>query len=316
MQATVKEETKPVKSAILYGLAQLKWDEFDKDQNGWIDQDEEDILHTIPTKLALTLNFICEVSALAEWVWRSFRPGKEINPEELKAEGLKIMKRCDTNEDGRIDEKEFMTYYMSLTAQMETFKQRKGGANTRVGKAEVAKKTQNEARPKQEVDSEEGIEITVKSSAKLGNALGKNNVVTSGKKKERMLIDQAFKDSTCSGPAEVDKIPHVLNVYRSKYGANGGETGEKIKTWDVERSYINDYMPLQELVNAKPETDVDPAKNTNEWLESGVNSLSLSLLCASLQRKDGKDNPSLIPTSLWNKVLHEMTSNQYPRPQS
>jgi len=75
---------KPVKRAALTGRAQEKWDELDKKQNGWLDA--------------------ASCLGLAEWVWKSFRPGQEIIGDELRKEGAKLMHRCDINKDGRVDE--------------------------------------------------------------------------------------------------------------------------------------------------------------------------------------------------------------------
>merc|ERR1711998_302137 len=85
--------------------AQKKWDELDADNSDVLDGDE--------------------VMELAEWVWKSFRPGKEITPAQRMQEATKLMGRCDKNGDGTIDREEFSVYYDEIVAQMTKFHEAK-----------------------------------------------------------------------------------------------------------------------------------------------------------------------------------------------
>ena len=55
-----------------------------------------------------------KVDALATWVWESFRPGERISEEAMHEESRKILRRCDLNGDGHIDQQEFHDYYEGL----------------------------------------------------------------------------------------------------------------------------------------------------------------------------------------------------------
>ena len=87
--------------ATLSKEAQAKWDELDVDSSGELDGNE--------------------VMALAEWVWCSFRPGQKINPDAKKKETLKLMRRCDANDDGSLSQEEFAIYYEQTAAAMLKF---------------------------------------------------------------------------------------------------------------------------------------------------------------------------------------------------
>ena len=58
------------------------------------------------------------VLALAEWVWCSFRAGQEITSECRLQEATKIMRRCDTDENGKVGREEFGEYYETTCAEM------------------------------------------------------------------------------------------------------------------------------------------------------------------------------------------------------
>jgi hypothetical protein len=87
----------PAKQPVMHGMAQAKWDSLDRDSNGWLDAGE--------------------VEGLAEWVWSSFRPGQVMSGEVRKAEARKLLGRCDVNQDGRVDEGEFLAYYTKVDRQ-------------------------------------------------------------------------------------------------------------------------------------------------------------------------------------------------------
>ena len=57
-------------------------------------------------------------------VWSSFRPGKTISPKEREQEGVKILKRCDVNGDGKIDRAEFLAYYDRTIEAIRKFQAR------------------------------------------------------------------------------------------------------------------------------------------------------------------------------------------------
>ena len=63
----------------------------------------------------------CEVLALAEWVWSSFRPGQVITAQERVAEAAKVLRRCDKDENGSIDGSEFSEYYRSVCEDMKRY---------------------------------------------------------------------------------------------------------------------------------------------------------------------------------------------------
>ena len=116
-----KEDQKQV--FVLTGRAQKKWDQLDVDESGFLVGEE--------------------IEALAEWVWCSFRPGLTITPKERKHEAKKIMVRCDENNDGSIDEEEFLTYYERTAAAMTKFHKaqaQKKKLDKKLGKAKKAMK--------------------------------------------------------------------------------------------------------------------------------------------------------------------------------
>ena len=84
--------------AVLSGRAQKKWNELDVDGSEELDGEE--------------------VLVLAEWVWSSFRPGQVITAQERVQEATKLLRRCDTNENGKIDMGEFGQYYEKICAEM------------------------------------------------------------------------------------------------------------------------------------------------------------------------------------------------------
>ena len=84
--------------AVLSGRAQKKWDELDVDGSEELDGEE--------------------VLVLAEWVWSSFRPGQVITAEEREQEATKLLRRCDIDENGKIDKGEFGQYYEKICAEM------------------------------------------------------------------------------------------------------------------------------------------------------------------------------------------------------
>ena len=79
------------KVMVLSARAEKKWAQLDVDGNGTLDEDE--------------------VLQLAEWVWCSFRPGHAITKSQQVAEATKILRRCDKNDDGKVDKDEFQAYY-------------------------------------------------------------------------------------------------------------------------------------------------------------------------------------------------------------
>ena len=48
---------------------------------------------------------------MAEWSWKSFHPGQTPQPDVIKKEAEKLMKRCDLDGDGVIGEEEFDKWY-------------------------------------------------------------------------------------------------------------------------------------------------------------------------------------------------------------
>ena len=89
--AALPKMTDKEKVSVLDGKAKDKWDELDLNQNGTLEGEE--------------------IMLLAEWVWCSFRPGKTISDTQRMSEATKIMRRCDKNDDEKIDKEEFKRYY-------------------------------------------------------------------------------------------------------------------------------------------------------------------------------------------------------------
>jgi len=83
--------------------AQEHWDQIDVDRSGSIEG--------------------TEIHKLARWVLESFRlPEKEmkdISEEDVKAEAAVILKNCDQNNDGTLDELEFKHYYNTVVVNLE-----------------------------------------------------------------------------------------------------------------------------------------------------------------------------------------------------
>ena len=84
--------------AVLSGRAQKKWNELDVDGSEELDGEE--------------------VVVLGEWVWSSFRPGQTITAEEREQEAAKLLRRCDKDENGKIDRGEFAEYYEKICGEM------------------------------------------------------------------------------------------------------------------------------------------------------------------------------------------------------
>ena len=83
--------------------AQEYWDRIDTDRSGSIEG--------------------TEIHKLARWVLESFRPPgeemKDISEEDVKTEAAVIMKNCDHNNDGTLDEIEFKHYYNTVVINLE-----------------------------------------------------------------------------------------------------------------------------------------------------------------------------------------------------
>ena len=65
-----------------------------------------------------------EQLALAGWVWQSFRPGQTITDQQRRDEAAKMLRRCDKDGDGCIDEDEFLAYFEQTSAAIEKFQSR------------------------------------------------------------------------------------------------------------------------------------------------------------------------------------------------
>ena len=52
-----------------------------------------------------------EIYVLAEWVWCSFNPGKEITSAVQEKQASKILAACDLSGNGGIDLPDFIKYY-------------------------------------------------------------------------------------------------------------------------------------------------------------------------------------------------------------
>ena len=116
--------------------AQAKWDELDVDSSGELDGNE--------------------VMALAEWVWCSFRPGQKINPDAKKKETLKLMRRCDANDDGSLSQEEFAIYYEQTAAAMLKFQdalEKKKNSNTE--KEKIKKEKREKSREERQKEKRE-----------------------------------------------------------------------------------------------------------------------------------------------------------------
>ena len=68
----MKAQANKVKYGKHADAARAKWEELDRDANGWLEGEE--------------------IRELAAWVWQGFRPGREITEEENDKEASKILK--------------------------------------------------------------------------------------------------------------------------------------------------------------------------------------------------------------------------------
>jgi len=62
-----------------------------------------------------------EVLLLSEWVWMSFRPGQVITSDQKLEQAEKILKQCDTDNNGKISRAEFEVYYVRVAEDMFRF---------------------------------------------------------------------------------------------------------------------------------------------------------------------------------------------------
>ena len=93
--------------AVYSARAENKWDQMESDSvlgsgGGYLESDDE-------------------VSALAEWVWSSFRPEQSIKyrGKQLEEETKKLREQCGKGEDdGRVNKEEFLKYYDKTAASM------------------------------------------------------------------------------------------------------------------------------------------------------------------------------------------------------
>ena len=71
-----------------------------------------------------------ELEKLAHWVWSSFHPdGQPLSAEEAAANTKKILRRADSNEDGKMDVAEFEAYFRRTAAAISKY--RRGTARNR-----------------------------------------------------------------------------------------------------------------------------------------------------------------------------------------
>jgi len=87
-------------------LADKKFRDLDVDRNRWLDGSE--------------------VLPLAEWVCKSHRPGEVIGEAEKEAEAASIMRNCDIDRNGKIDQEEFRNYYEHTAAALSNFHVERG----------------------------------------------------------------------------------------------------------------------------------------------------------------------------------------------
>ena len=85
--------------------ARLKFNTFDRNNNGVLEG--------------------AEVEDLAEWVWKSFHPGGEPIPHEIReAEATKLLTRHDDNHDNGMDFTEFESWFKKTCVAVERFRLR------------------------------------------------------------------------------------------------------------------------------------------------------------------------------------------------
>jgi len=83
--------------------AYAKFNEFDVDQNGYLEGPE--------------------IVQLALWVWSSFRPGnKPLTEQQKRAQAEKLLKRHDGNSDGKMHFTEFAEYFETTAKKIEQFR--------------------------------------------------------------------------------------------------------------------------------------------------------------------------------------------------
>jgi len=101
----VKDMEDHIEVAIMTSDADEKWRELDANEDGTLDDDE-----------ALTL---------AEWVYSSFRKGgleEDVEEDGVLAEAARLLKRCDTDEDGVVNKTEFRDYYRRMAEAVLKFR--------------------------------------------------------------------------------------------------------------------------------------------------------------------------------------------------
>jgi len=63
-----------------------------------------------------------ELTALGNWVWSSFHPGSTLSDADKQAEGAKILRRQDMNEDGSMSYVEFEGWFRTTCISIENFR--------------------------------------------------------------------------------------------------------------------------------------------------------------------------------------------------
>jgi len=97
-------------------FAREKWEKLDADKDGLLSGDD--------------------LTALASWVYSTLHPGEEPTAEELAFEHDRMMKLCDSNNDGAINELEFRVYYERTAIGLIKFKQSARARKKRAKKEE------------------------------------------------------------------------------------------------------------------------------------------------------------------------------------
>jgi len=129
----------------LVGRAHKKFDQLDKDSNGFLEG--------------------AELTALGNWVYSSFHPGSELCLAEQEAEGMKILGRLDENDDGAMSFEEFEGWFRKTCVSIEKY--RRGLAQRPNNKCTMAK-THPEPEPQPEEECQpEQKSWQVKSAAEL-----------------------------------------------------------------------------------------------------------------------------------------------------
>ena len=90
-----------VEMAIARDLADREWSRLDVDDRNRLQGDD--------------------ITALAEWVWCSFRPRHSITAEAREQERARILRRCDVHGNGSIDRQSFRDYYQKTSLAMMKF---------------------------------------------------------------------------------------------------------------------------------------------------------------------------------------------------